>query len=186
MRTAFVYHPGLPLSAAELTACRLDGLLHEVGDGYLPADIPESAAARAASLALLLRPELAAAGPSAAWIHGAGDAAPVRHHARPATRRRLRAPSTARLRVHETVVADGDLITIGGIGVVGPVETLIDLARGMAGSTSGAWLSALAQSRPGATEAALARLHARRRLPGKHAAVSALERAYEDVTRYTS
>ncbi len=183
MRSPFLYHPDLPLSDAELTACRLDGLLHEVGEGFMPADLPETAGMRAASLALLLRPQLAAAGPSAAWVHGAGDAAPLRHHARVAVRRRLRAPSTLRLRVHESVVAASELMLIGGIRITSPSETLLDLARGMGDEQAFLWLAALVRTHPGAARTAYAALQSRTRMPGKHAALAALDRAYEEVTR---
>ncbi|MGW8483786.1 type IV toxin-antitoxin system AbiEi family antitoxin [Microbacterium sp. NPDC055903] len=187
MRRAFVYLPGSPLSGAELGSCRLDGLLVEVGDGYLPADLPETAPARAASIAGLLRPELAAAGPSAAWIHGAGDRPPGRHHARPAVSRRLRAPSSIRLNVHESAVEATELVDMGGIRVTTPIETAIDLARGMGGADAHAWLAALAVAiGPTLLLWAQERLSIRHRMPGKRAALTALERAYDEVTRYTS
>ena len=80
MHPSLLYLPGAPLSLPELTAARIDGLLIEVGDGYMPPDIPEGPAARLASLAPILSPGYAASGPTAAWVHGVGDGPPRCHH----------------------------------------------------------------------------------------------------------
>lgn len=127
----FFYVPGDRLSLAELCAARLDGDVVELGEGFTPADSIESDAWRAASIAtvLPLRDAFAFVGPSAAWIHGAGDAAPNRHHVRRIVDRRLRSQSTPRLTVHDTVLDNTHLTHISGIAVSHPGRTLFDLAR---------------------------------------------------------
>lgn len=186
MRPELLHHRGGRLSVAELSALRLDGTLHEVGDAYMPSDLPETAAARALSLAPLLRAGLAASGPSAAWVHGAGDRPPPRHHARPFAGRRLRPPSDARLTVHESPVRQDDLVVIGGVRIVAVVETVVDLARTAHLPGVAPWLTALVSPHPRDAEQALNRLRTRVRMPGKRRAIRLLAEVYEDVTRYTS
>jgi len=131
MRGAFLHLPGDRLSLPELTAARLDGDVVELGEAYAPADLVETPALRAASLAPLMEGmrDAAFAGMSAAWIHGAGDAPPELHELQSATERRLRAPATRRLLVHDPVLDPVDVQHLGGIAVTMPERTLIDLLR---------------------------------------------------------
>ncbi|MDQ4212756.1 type IV toxin-antitoxin system AbiEi family antitoxin [Microbacterium sp. ASV81] len=131
MQPAFLHLPGDRLSGAELSAARLDGHVVELGEAYAPADLVETGALRAASLAPLIAamPEAAFAGMSAAWIHGAGDAPPHLHEVQSAVGRRLRAPASRRILVHDPALDPEDLVRIGGAAVTAPERTLIDLVR---------------------------------------------------------
>ncbi|KZX21268.1 hypothetical protein [Rathayibacter tanaceti] len=128
MRLPSVLVPGdLPL--AELCAARLDGELIAVDEGFLLADLPLGAAERAASLAALLPRGVVADRLSAAWVHGALLVPPRMHSAAIDRRKRLRPPATTRLRCHEVLLGDGDVVVLSGTSVTTPVRTLIDLAR---------------------------------------------------------
>ena len=131
MRSAFLHVPGDRLSLAELTAARLDGDVVGLGEAFAPADLVETAALRAASLTSLIAGmrDAAFAGMSAAWIHGAGDAAPETHELQSASGRRLRAPATRRIIVHDPILDPADMRRLGGIAVTTPERTLIDLLR---------------------------------------------------------
>ncbi|KDA05876.1 hypothetical protein DC31_14450 [Microbacterium sp. CH12i] len=56
MHKSLFYLPGGLLSQPELNSARLDGLLFELGAGYMPADIPEGVDARAAALIPIVSP----------------------------------------------------------------------------------------------------------------------------------
>lgn len=131
MRGAFLHLPGDRLSLPELAAARLDGDVVELGEAYAPADLVETAALRAASLASLVAGlhGAAFAGMTAAWIHGAGDSPPDPHELQSATGRRLRAPTTRRIIVHDPVLDPSDVQHLGGLAVTTPERTLIDLLR---------------------------------------------------------
>ncbi len=190
MHPALLYLPGDRLSQPELSAARLDGHVVEVGEGYIPADVVESPQARAAGLSGLIGPGFAASGPSAAWIHGAGDRPPVRHHAHRAVARRLRAPQSARLVFHDSALGDHEIVHIGGIAVATPLRTMIDLALGVhRDATLAVWAEALGELSPDLLHEASAVLRAMHRVPGIRSAlneVDRLRRRYEEVTRYTS
>ena len=97
------------LSAAELSAARLDGHLVELGEGYIPADAVETTHLRAASLAVLLGATLAATHLSAAWVYGAIDAAPPRHTVQRAVPRRIHHVIDRRDPVPGRIIGDDDL-----------------------------------------------------------------------------
>ena len=183
MHSALIYGPDGPLSEAELRAMRLDGLLFEVGDAYLPADVPETAAARASSLAARLREELVVSGPTAAWIHGAGDARPERCHVRPHVSRRLRAPADSDVLLHGGVVPASEIQIVSGIRVLTVPATLVDLARMHRTEGAALWTAGLMRLDPSQVAPAIELLRARERLPGKRQAIAVLESVYEDVTR---
>ena len=105
MHPAFLYLPGERLTIPELSAARIDGHLVDLGEGYIPADLIESPSARAAAIAALVPADTAASGPSAAWIHGAGDAPPARHHVRRAVGHRIRATLPPRVILHDTALS---------------------------------------------------------------------------------
>ncbi|MFB7842506.1 type IV toxin-antitoxin system AbiEi family antitoxin [Microbacterium sp. NPDC056052] len=131
MRNAFLHVPGDRLSLAELTAARLDGDVVGLGEAFAPADLVETAVLRASSLTSLIAGmrDAAFAGMSAAWIHGAGDAAPEPHELQSASGRRLRAPATRRIIVHDPILDPADMQRLGGVAVTTPERTLIDLLR---------------------------------------------------------
>lgn len=121
--------PGDRLSLPELCAARLDGDVVELGDAYAPTDRVETAHLRAASIAGRLegRRGLAFAGPSAAWIHGAGDQPPHLHEVQ-LTGRRVRLSASQRLLLHETPLG-ADHLQLGDVPVAAPARTLRDLVR---------------------------------------------------------
>lgn len=165
----FFYMPGDRLSLAELCAARLDGDVIELGEGFTPADSIDSAAWRAASITAVLphRDAFAFVGPSAAWVHGAGDAAPNRHHVRRIAHRRLRFQSTPRLTVHDTVLDSEHLTQIAGVAVSSPGRTLFDLARAANRDPHcerWAWL--LSEHAPDSVNDAMTHLEAWRGQPG--------------------
>ncbi|MDQ0645514.1 type IV toxin-antitoxin system AbiEi family antitoxin [Microbacterium murale] len=197
MDPSLFYRPGALLSQQELIAARLDGLLVEVGEGYMPVDLPEDAGARAAALIPILSPGFAASGPTAAWVHGIGDAPPLRHHIQRAVDHRPRVHPRQNLIMHEGRVPPSDLLLVGAVPVTTPLRTLTDLVL-----TSGrydecaAWMRSMATACPSLVPRVQSLLVARSRLPGKRAALAALaeliagreqeEGAQDEVTRYTS
>lgn len=177
MHPALLYLPGARLSLPELSAARLDGDVVEIGDAYIPADLPESPDVRASSIAVLVQDGTAACGPSAAWIHGAGDAPPPVHHVRRCVERRVRPRLSARITFHDTVIPATDVEVLGGIPVSTPVRTMSDLATALHRDPRVLpWMHALAAVHPAAVELAIASLRARRRVPGLVSGVAALER----------
>ncbi|MGM7665806.1 hypothetical protein [Microbacterium sp. A93] len=175
MYPSLFYRPGALLSPSELSAARLDGLLFEVGDGYIHADLPEDAAARVASLASVLAPGYAASGATAAWVHGFGDAAPLCHHIQRATPRRQRVTPQRNVVVHEIQLAPTDVVTIAGAQVTTLPRTLTDLAlRADRDAEGERWLRALGAARPDLLLPVRQQIASRKRMPGKRAAVTAL------------
>lgn len=176
MHSAFLYVPGERLSLTELSAARLDGDVFEVGDCYMHTDAIEDDVIRAQSISVLVPRGFAACGPTAAWIHGAGDAAPLRHHVQRAVPKRVRVgPSTPRLTVHESALESEDWIDLGGVAVTTPLRTVCDLARQCSQDSSlHRWLSDLVAMHPSLVKEASAALSARQRLPGKRAALLVL------------
>ncbi|WP_052226684.1 hypothetical protein [Microbacterium mangrovi] len=129
MSTPFLYSPGSVLSIAELSAARIDGHVVEVGDAYIPADAAETPALRAASVSGAVPRGCAATHLTAAWIHGAVPAPPVRHAVQRTQTGRRRLDQSARVAYRDTLIGSEDLITLGGVAVTTPTRTLADLAR---------------------------------------------------------
>lgn len=184
---ALFYHPGERLSLTELSAARLDGHVVEVGEGYMPADTVESSADRAVSVAMLLPPRTAASGPTAAWVHGAGDRPPAIHHVTRVGRRRPRTRPSVRVVHHERTLAPDEVQLIGGVPVTTPLVTavtlLFDLAR-YGGDDR--WLRALLTGQPELTAAVRTHVDAIERRPGCQAAkriLAAIVADQEVVTR---
>lgn len=174
---AFLYLPGERLDITELCAARLDGHVFEIGEGYIPADLVESPATRAAAVASLIPTDTAASGPTAAWIHGAGDAPPARHHVRRAVDRRIRPAIASRVILHDTALAAGEFVILAGTPVMTPRRTMIDLALGLHRDESlRRWMLLLAEVDPRLVEDAAAALDTMIRVPGKRAGRAALER----------
>lgn len=176
MHPAFVFLAGRRLSAAELSAARIDGHLVELGDAYVPADLVEGRHTRAASVAHLVQEGAAASGPTAAWIHGARDAAPVRHHLSRAVPRRIRPVAHRRLVFHDSPVPPADVEQIDVIAVTTVERTFVDLALALHRAPAlAAWLSALAVVEEGGAAAAAQRIRSLSRVPGARRAVAALD-----------
>lgn len=177
MHPALLFVPGDRLSLSELSAARLDGHVVEIGDAYIPADLVETADVRASTIAALVRPGTAAAGPSAAWIHGAGDAPPTVHHVQRASPRRLRPRPSLRVVFHDTALSDSEVVSLGGILVATPLRTLLDLAVGLHRDPRlRPWIEHLAFARPSLVAEARVALESRDRIPGSRAGRAILER----------
>lgn len=121
------------LSRAELHAARLDGDVFELGGGFLPADAAETPRWRADTLAALYGSRFAAVGLSAAWVHGATEAAPTLHLAQPVAGRRPHV-RIAGLRVRDRLLSGDETIRIGSLAVLTPACTLADLALALSAS----------------------------------------------------
>ncbi|PCE13794.1 hypothetical protein AUC47_08360 [Microbacterium sp. SZ1] len=178
MHPALLYLPGGRLTLPELSAARLDGHVIELGEGYVPADLVESPPARAAAIAEIVPANTAACGPSAAWVHGAGDQPPARHHVRRAVPHRLRVVLPPRVVLHDTALPDDDVVTLGGILVMTPVRTMVDLALGLhRDPTRRPWIDLLADADPDLLDDAASAIDDMHRMPGARVARAALERA---------
>ncbi|MGW9626479.1 SAM-dependent methyltransferase [Microbacterium sp. NPDC055521] len=189
MYPALFYRPGDRLSLPELSAARLDGDVVEVGEGYMPADTIEGAAARALSLSSLVPPGTAVSGVSAAWVHGAGDAPPRMHHVSRITAGRQRIGPSTRVMYHERRLAGADIVSMAGLWVQTPEATAVSLLLSSARSTEDEiWLHALVRISPGLADAVRARVLPLGRRPGAvHARRILAGWAGQDVvTRYTS
>ncbi|MGP6171102.1 hypothetical protein ACTU6V_07815 [Microbacterium sp. A204] len=175
MHPSLLFFPGALLSQPELNSARLDGLLFEVGDGYMPPDLPEDAAARVASLKPILVPGYAASGPTAAWVHGTGNAPPAQHHLQRVIARRQRVHAPPGVVLHDVLLDTDDFEVVGGAPVTTVLRTLTDLALAASSDEAAAhWMRCLADSRHDLVARAIAHVESRPRLPGKHAALSAL------------
>jgi hypothetical protein len=185
----FVYFPGEPLDRAELAAARIDGHLVELGEGYVPADLVESVALRAATLRPLLGDALAATHLTAAWVHGAVDEQPSRWELQRAVPHRTTHLLNPRVKYRDMQVDAHHLQRIGGVLVTSPARTLADLARSRGADRA---IRSFA-STPRAARDAIVVLALQENVPGKVAAIQRLrriererERRYDEVTRYTS
>ena len=174
---AFLYVPGDRLSQSELSAARIDGHVVEMGDAYIPADLVETADVRASTITPLVQPGTAASGPTAAWIHGAGDTPPAVHHVKRCVERRLRPVTSARLVFHDTVLPSSDVRMIGGIPVSTAARTMLDLATTLHRDPRvRIWMDRLALACPEAPADAVTALRDMKRVPGSRAGIAALER----------
>lgn len=174
MRSIFVYHVDDRLSAAELSAARLDGHVVELGDAFIPADAVETAALRAASLHRIVGDDLAASHLTAAWIHGALDDPPPRHTVQRAAARRLHHVIGRRFVYRDPVVPAEDLVRMGGVQVTTPARTLADLAR-QSGDDELRAARTMAARLPAVVAEALRWFASAGRLPRKRAAIALLE-----------
>lgn len=176
--SVFLYFVGERLSAAELSAARLDGHLVDLGEGYMPADAVETASMRAASLAALLGETMAASLLSAAWVWGAIDEPPVRHSAHRAVERRLHHVIARRLVLHDVAIPAEGRVVLGGVWVTTPLQTMLDLARAWvddpAADSMAHAMRAIGAKGLADPDEAIAQLSARPRVPGKKAVISAL------------
>ncbi|MDQ0612806.1 hypothetical protein QF046_000447 [Microbacterium sp. W4I4] len=176
MHPALFYRPGDRLTAVELGAARLDGHVIEVGEGYMPMDTVEGADARATSIAHLVPANTAACGPTAAWIHGAGDSPPMLHHVRRTSATRLRSVTVPRVVYHEGRAAPDSVQTIAGVHVTGVLPTAMELLFDAAlAHTDAPWLRALLLVEPELLADVRVRLEATPRRPGRRGAVQLVD-----------
>jgi hypothetical protein len=190
MTSPFLYFADDKLSAAELSAARLDGHVVELGDAYIPADAVETTGLRAGSLRGILGDTLAATHLSAAWVHGALHEPPARHTVQRAVPRRLHHVFGRRIVYRDLAVDPADLVMIGGVRVTTLERTLADLSRVVDDEHARA-ARLLADAHPGLASDALGWIDARGRMPNKRSAVAFLRgltarEPQEEVTRYTS
>lgn len=173
VRSVLFYQPGDRLSLPELNAARLDGIVVEVGEGFIPCDTIETADTRAIGIAELVPAHMAACGPSAAWIHGAGDEPPRIHHVRRTKSARMRVAVSPRVRYHERRAAPADVQFIAGVTVTTPVATALELLFAAAlANVDDPWLSALLLASPGLINEVRAQLDSAPRRPGRRRARS--------------
>ncbi|WP_176697206.1 type IV toxin-antitoxin system AbiEi family antitoxin [Microbacterium sp. 3J1] len=177
MHPAFLYLPGARLELPELRAALLDGHLVAVGEAFIPADLVEGPGTRASSIATLIPQDTAASGPTAAWIHGAGDAPPALHHVRRVVDRRIRPVLDRRVTLHDVYVPESELVRLGGVAVLTPRRTMVDLALGLHRDESlMRWIAALTDVSPTLADEAIQSLDDLGRVPGKLAGRAALAR----------
>lgn len=187
MSWPFVYYPDERLSATELASARLDGLVVELGEAFIPADAVETDQLRAATLRPLVRDDLTVTHETAAWVHGAVAVAPRPLRVQRAVDSRVAHVLDARLRYRDGAMPARDVVTIGGIHVTSPARTLIDVVcQFVAGDVRArATIDALRHWQPRLVEAALLRLDETGPLRHKRSARAWLLRidAQPDVTR---
>ncbi|WP_181905788.1 hypothetical protein [Microbacterium bovistercoris] len=175
MHPALVYLPGDRLSLTELGAARLDGHVVEVGEGFLPADTVEGPEARALSLSVLIPPGGALCGPSAAWVHGAGDLPPARHHVCRASPGTPRLRPGARIVTHQAALAPAQTLWLAGVPVASAEVVAMSLASAAGRDPESAeWLRALVEISPGLAARTHEALAARSRTPGRRQALELL------------
>ena len=114
---------------AELSAMRLDGEIVAVDQCFAPFDDFPSPEQRASALALNLGERLIAERHSAAWVWGGLDKPPTPHEFCVAHNARVTRRPVPHLTVREVVLAEGDVIEIGGVAVTSPRRTIADLVR---------------------------------------------------------
>lgn len=201
MATPFLFRVGERLTLAELTAARLDGVLVEVGEAYMPADAVETRELRAASLRGLFPIEVAFTHASAAWIHGVGSQPPHLLEVQRAVPKRINAVMDARARYRDIALAPEHVDLVAGVKVTTLARTVADLARaGCGGDTAslgiaaallaqhpslGQRASALLRDSPPVhfKRPALAWLAARAETAQDYASQNYASQNYEEVTR---
>ncbi|MGO1506996.1 MAG: hypothetical protein ACTHZW_05495 [Microbacteriaceae bacterium] len=176
MHPSLIFHPGELLSQPELSAARLDGVLIEVGDGYMPTDLPEGAEARAASLAPLHPAGYALCGPTAAWVHGIGYAPPSCHHLQRVSERRPRVRPLPGVVYHDRLIDRAEFAFVGNSAITTRLRTLTDLVLG-GGIDADAeqWMRRFAVAAPDLLPRVRAIIAGRERMPGKRAALARIE-----------
>lgn len=189
MHDSLFYRPGAVLSQSELSSARLDGLVFELGTGYMPADVPEDQSSRITALGEILCAGFAASGSTAAWVHGVGDAPPLHHHIQRVVDHRPRVRAAHNVVVHESRLAPGDAELIADAHVTTPLRTLTDLVLGADRYPEySVWMRLLASETPMLLSEVREHLGGRPRLPGRRAALARLECLsvevrQDDVTR---
>ena len=114
----------MPLS--ELLALWLDGQVYRLGDVFALPDLPETAELRAAAFAATSPGGAIADRGTAAWIHGTRGRPPAR--AQVCTEPGRRGPRIPHdVDARQALLADGDVVSIGGVEVTSPMRTAFDL-----------------------------------------------------------
>ncbi len=117
-----VYVADHRLSSSELQCAVLDGELVALGEGFLPIDAPETAHARAASLApLVIDSRVIISDRSAAWVWGWGPM-PRTVATCVSIAARIPSPDRRRLRAREVVIGDAEQIALGDVASLVPCE----------------------------------------------------------------
>lgn len=154
----------------------MDGHVIEIGEGYMPMDTVEGADARATSIADLVPVKTAACGPTAAWIHGAGDLPPAQHHVRRTSTTRSRSVTALRVIYHEGRVAPENVQIIAGVSVTALLPTAMEMLFEPTLTKSGdPWLRALLLVHPGLLGEVRTQLERTPRRPGRRIAVRLVE-----------
>ncbi len=181
----FLYFAGEPLSAAELTAARLDGDLVEVGEAFMPADAVETRELRAGSLRRLVGSGLAVTHESAAWVHGALCEPPAVHSVQRRESRRGTRVTDVRVRYRDVRLPHDHAAVIAGVAVSTPERTLVDLLRAAYGRNEAAPAAeAMLVWRPSLLASARDWLEGTGPMHHKRPTLALLrERAQEEVTR---
>ncbi|MFV0372927.1 SAM-dependent methyltransferase [Microbacterium sp.] len=177
MSWPFVYHSDDRLSAAELRSARLDGLVVELGDAFIPADAVETPELRAASLSVLVGSDMALTHESAAWVHGALLRLPARHRVQRIVSHRLPHVIDARLEYRDARIPSRDLACLSGVHLTHPIRTLDDAVRDLvSGRTDAAEVvAALCRWRPQLVEETIQWLRTCQQLRHKRTARAWLE-----------
>jgi hypothetical protein len=119
----------LELPDPELRAAQLDGELFPLGDGWHVLDSPETVGSRALAVQLIAFPGAIAERLTAAWILGAIDAPPTRHHLAMNIAARTRVSPSVRFQLREVVIRSEETLSAAGLKVTTPMRTIHDLAR---------------------------------------------------------
>lgn len=167
----------LPL--AELCAARIDGELFRIDDAWAPVDEPDLPSLRAAAVAHRAPRALIVERFSAAWVHGALDAAPetaqfcVPHRARVAV-------VTARAStVREVAIGDDEITVFAGVACTTAVRTAYDVLRDPTSDdeTAESVVARMIADRAGFASVVRERLTGANRLPHRRLALERLGRA---------
>ena len=171
----------LPL--AELCAARIDGELFAIDEGWAPIDEPDLPSLRAAVVALRVSRSLIIERLSAAWVHDAVDSPPrtaqfcVPHGAR------IAAIADRRVAIREVVIADDEIVVLGGVRCTTPARTAFDLLRetSLPDADSERIVTRLLSSRPRLEARVRERFDRARRMPHRARALVRLDHAVEAV-----
>lgn len=172
LRMTAILFPGATLSPAELSAATLDGHLCSIGDGYAPADSPETAWLRAQSLRPLLGEVLAATHRLAGWVWGALSEQPGVLTTQRVRLKRFKVHPHPRVVYRDGVIPVSDLEHFGAVAVTSIVRTVADLARTRDLET----LHAMLREHPAALEGALEWCATHTGLPGARGGIEVLKR----------
>lgn len=139
----------------------------------MPPDLPEGIAMRLASLGPVMLAGHAACGPTAAWVHGVGNAAPRCHHIQRFAPRRPRVRSVRDVVVHQSRLPASDISFHGTSAVTTPLRTLTDLVLAAARDPEALrWARLLALHAPSSLlDDVRTALEGRERAPGKRRAL---------------